>query len=79
VKFFTACGGVSFCRMAGDDSHPARFAFIEFETLTAAQIAMTLNGAMLLDRPIKYVSVEFPILLFGVDNLIGSTTQKIQL
>lgn len=39
--------------MAGDDSHPARFAFIEFETLPAAQIAMTLNGTMLLDRPIK--------------------------
>eukprot|EP00026_Physarum_polycephalum_P007971 Phypoly_transcript_08044.p1 GENE.Phypoly_transcript_08044~~Phypoly_transcript_08044.p1 ORF type:complete len:308 (+),score=34.87 Phypoly_transcript_08044:2-925(+) len=61
VKFFTACGGVSFCRMAGDDSHPARFAFIEFETLTAAQIAMTLNGAMLLDRPIKINHSKNPI------------------
>ena len=54
VKFFSACGPVSFCRMAGDDSHPARFAFIEFETFPAAQMAMTLNGTMLVDRPIKY-------------------------
>jgi len=61
VKFFSACGGVSFCRMAGDDSHPARFAFIEFETFPAAQMAMTLNGTMLLDRPIKVNHSKNPI------------------
>lgn len=40
--------------MAGDDTHPARFAFIEFETSLGAQAAMGLTGTILIDRPIKY-------------------------
>ena len=53
INFFARCGPITYCRMAGDESHPSRFAFIEFATLTGAQAAMLLNGTTLLDRPIK--------------------------
>lgn len=54
MQFFAICGPITFCRMAGDETHPSRFAFIEFATKEAAHAAMLLNGSMLLDRPIKY-------------------------
>jgi RNA recognition motif-containing protein len=41
--------------MAGDDSQPTRFAFIEFETQAAADIALQKNGAIFKDRPIKFL------------------------
>lgn len=53
MAYFSICGPISYCRMAGDESHPSRFAFIEFATLAGAVAAMGLNGSMLLDRPIK--------------------------
>jgi arginine/serine-rich splicing factor 12 len=54
MDFFSTCGPIAYCRMAGDESHPARFAFLEFETVDAAQAAMKLSGTVLLDRPIRY-------------------------
>jgi arginine/serine-rich splicing factor 12 len=54
MQFFAICGPITFCRLAGDESHPSRFAFIEFATKEAAQAAMMLNGSMLLDRAVKY-------------------------
>jgi hypothetical protein len=42
--------------MAGDSSHPSRFAFIEFDTQEAAQQALSMSGTMLLDRPLKYAN-----------------------
>jgi len=53
VDFFSVCGPVAYIRMAGDESQPTRFAFIEFLDMDAAQMAMTMNGRMLMDRPIK--------------------------
>lgn len=47
------CGRVTYCRLAGDCSHPSRFAFIEFESKEAAQKAMGLNGQTFVDRPLK--------------------------
>jgi arginine/serine-rich splicing factor 12 len=61
VKFFSVCGPISFCRMAGDDSHPARFAFIEFEHISGAQAAMAFSGTLLVDRPIKVNHSKNPI------------------
>ncbi|KAH3759880.1 splicing regulatory glutamine/lysine-rich protein 1 [Pelomyxa schiedti] len=61
MSFFQACGPIGFCRMAGDESHPARFAFIEFETIGAATAALALNGTNLVDRPIKVNHSKNPI------------------
>jgi hypothetical protein len=49
--------------MAGDASHPARYAFIEFETAEAAAAAFRLNGTQVLDRQLKYVCVFICIVM----------------
>ena len=51
---FETCGKITYIRLAGDDTHPSRFAFIEFLTKEAAQEAMGMNGKILVDRPLKY-------------------------
>jgi arginine/serine-rich splicing factor 12 len=61
LKFFEVCGTVTYLRMAGDDSQPTRFAFIEFETQAAADIALQKNGAIFKDRPIKVCPSNHPI------------------
>ncbi|ELR17076.1 RNA recognition motif domain containing protein [Acanthamoeba castellanii str. Neff] len=61
MQFFAICGPITFCRLAGDESHPSRFAFIEFATKEAAQAAMMLNGTMLLDRAVKVNHSKNPI------------------
>jgi len=61
MAFFAGCGDINYCRMAGDDSHPSRFSFIEFATLEAAQKAMGLNGSTLLDRPVRVNHSKNPI------------------
>lgn len=53
VDFFSVCGPVGFVRMAGDESQPTRFAFIEFLDMESAQCAMMMNGRILMERPIK--------------------------
>lgn len=58
MALFSVCGPIQFCRMAGDASHPARYAFIEFETAEAAAAAFRLNGTQVLDRQLKYVRAE---------------------
>jgi hypothetical protein len=35
MNFFGVCGPITFLRMAGDDVHTNRFAFIEFATLVS--------------------------------------------
>ena len=30
IKFFSACGPITYCRLAGEANQPARYAFIEF-------------------------------------------------
>jgi RNA recognition motif-containing protein len=39
MNFFSVCGPITFCRMAGDDAHTNRFAFIEFATLVRKRIS----------------------------------------
>jgi hypothetical protein len=53
VDFFSVCGPVAYIRMAGDESQPTRFAFIEFLDIDAAHRAMAMSGKILMDRPIK--------------------------
>lgn len=51
--------------MSGDETHPARFAFIEFDTLGAANAALALSGTLLIGRPIKYSHT--PLLVIFVE------------
>ena len=57
MKFFSSCGEVKFVRMAGEESQPTRFAFVEFGHVDDVEKAMKLNGSLLDDRPIKYSSL----------------------
>jgi RNA recognition motif-containing protein len=61
LTFFTVCGPTNFCRMAGNSTHPARYAFIEFQTFDASQKAMQLNGMILVDRPLRVNKSKNPI------------------
>lgn len=53
MKFFSSCGEVKFVRMAGEESQPTRFAFVEFGHVDDVEKAMKLNGSLLDDRPVK--------------------------
>ncbi|KAL6076629.1 Round spermatid basic protein 1-like protein [Balamuthia mandrillaris] len=61
MAYFSFCGPITYCRMAGDESHPARFAFIEFATMDGANAAMQLNGTILIDRVLKVNRSKNPI------------------
>eukprot|EP01135_Chromosphaera_perkinsii_P004204 Nk52_evm23s271 gene=Nk52_evmTU23s271 len=50
---FEQCGRVLFVRMAGDESQPTRYCFVEFENLDAANRAMTLAGTEFRGRYLK--------------------------
>jgi len=58
---FEVCGKITYCRLAGDATHPSRFAFIEFETQEGAQKAMNLNGRNFMERPLKVNQSKNPI------------------
>ena len=47
-----------YCRLAGDATHPSRFAFIEYADQESSAKAIGLNGTMLLDRALKYVTMK---------------------
>lgn len=53
MNFFEPCGKINFVRMAGDETQPTRFAFVEFADHKSMQVALQMNGAMLGDRPVK--------------------------
>lgn len=48
-------GDVKFVRMAGDETQPTRFAFVEFIDQESVVRALTFNGVMFGDRPLKYI------------------------
>lgn len=50
---FAACGPVAYVKMAGDPAQPTRFAFLEFATVAGAHAALSMNGLILADRPLK--------------------------
>uniref|UniRef100_A0A8C1W0X1 Splicing regulatory glutamine/lysine-rich protein 1 n=1 Tax=Cyprinus carpio TaxID=7962 RepID=A0A8C1W0X1_CYPCA len=53
LKFFKQVGDVKFVRMAGDETQPTRFAFVEFADQESVTRALTFNGVMFGDRPLK--------------------------
>ncbi|XP_065905520.1 splicing regulatory glutamine/lysine-rich protein 1-like [Dysidea avara] len=53
MSFFHPVGEVKYVRMAGDETQPTRFAFVEFSDQASVPLALQYNGAMLGDRPIK--------------------------
>lgn len=53
LEFFKQVGDVRFVRMAGDETQPTRFAFIEFSDQNSVLRALTFNGVMFGDRPLK--------------------------
>ena len=54
LEFFKQVGDVKFVRMAGDETQPTRFAFVEFLDQNSVSRALTFNGVMFGDRPLKY-------------------------
>ncbi|OUM61408.1 hypothetical protein PIROE2DRAFT_69620, partial [Piromyces sp. E2] len=53
MDFFSVCGPISYAKMAGDVTHPSRFAFLEFATIEAARNAMNMSGTFFRDKIIK--------------------------
>ncbi|TKS84854.1 Splicing regulatory glutamine/lysine-rich protein 1 [Collichthys lucidus] len=53
LEFFKQVGEVKFVRMAGDETQPTRFAFVEFVEQESVARALTFNGVMFGDRPLK--------------------------
>lgn len=53
LEFFKQVGDVKFVRMAGDETQPTRFAFVEFADQESVSRALTFNGVMFGDRPLK--------------------------
>ncbi|XP_063819376.1 splicing regulatory glutamine/lysine-rich protein 1 isoform X2 [Pseudophryne corroboree] len=53
LEFFKQVGDVRFVRMAGDETQPTRFAFVEFSDQNSVSRALTFNGVMFGDRPLK--------------------------
>lgn len=53
LEFFRQVGDVKFVRMAGDETQPTRFAFVEFVEQDSVARALTFNGVMFGDRPLK--------------------------
>ncbi|XP_053557318.1 splicing regulatory glutamine/lysine-rich protein 1 [Bombina bombina] len=53
LEYFKQVGDVRFVRMAGDETQPTRFAFVEFSDQNSVTRALTFNGVMFGDRPLK--------------------------
>uniref|UniRef100_A0A8C5UBG3 RRM domain-containing protein n=1 Tax=Malurus cyaneus samueli TaxID=2593467 RepID=A0A8C5UBG3_9PASS len=50
LEFFKQVGEVKFVRMAGDETQPTRFAFVEFADQNSVPQALAFNGVMFGDR-----------------------------
>ncbi|XP_072031704.1 uncharacterized protein [Amphiura filiformis] len=53
LSFFQGIGEVKYVRMAGDETQPTRFAFVEFTEHASVAKALTYNGVMFAGRPLK--------------------------
>ena len=53
MSFFQGIGEVKYVRMAGDETQPTRFAFVEFTDHASVAKALTYNGVMFAGRPLK--------------------------
>uniref|UniRef100_A0A8D2KTL8 Splicing regulatory glutamine/lysine-rich protein 1 n=3 Tax=Varanus komodoensis TaxID=61221 RepID=A0A8D2KTL8_VARKO len=56
LEFFKQVGEVKFVRMAGDETQPTRFAFVEFADQNSVPRALAFNGVVFGDRPLKLQS-----------------------
>jgi arginine/serine-rich splicing factor 12 len=62
LNYFQTCGEIRYLRMAGDETQPTRFAFIEFANPESVQIALQYNGAMFGNIPIRVISSKSAII-----------------
>ncbi|ELU18893.1 hypothetical protein CAPTEDRAFT_226786 [Capitella teleta] len=53
LQFFTQAGEVKYVRMAGDETLPTRFAFVEFTEQASLLKALVLNGSLFSGRPVR--------------------------
>merc|ERR1739838_976597 len=53
MTFFSLRGDVKCVRLAGDETQPTRFAFVEFATTEHVKAAIATTGTFFFDRPIK--------------------------
>ncbi|PIK40797.1 putative splicing regulatory glutamine/lysine-rich protein 1-like [Apostichopus japonicus] len=53
LSFFQKVGEVKYVRMAGDETQPTRFAFVEFTEQGSVAKALTYNSVMFAGRPLK--------------------------
>ncbi|XP_013780327.1 serine/arginine-rich splicing factor 11-like [Limulus polyphemus] len=53
LKFFNQIGEVKYVRMAGDETQPTRFAFVEFTEQASVANALQYNGVIFGGRPLK--------------------------
>ena len=53
LHFFSQAGEVKYVRMAGDETLPTRFAFVEFSEQTSVLKALVLNGSLFSGRPVR--------------------------
>ena len=81
TRFFAAIGPVAYCKLAGDVSQPARFAFLEFVDVASAQAALQLNGTTLGDRPLKVNhsknAIVKPVKKIGSNKQIDEAMRKV--
>lgn len=63
-------GEVKYVRMAGDETQPTRFAFVEFTDQSSVANALQYNGIIFGGRPLKYrlfFDVYFDKLIFTLN------------
>uniref|UniRef100_A0A672KRD8 Serine/arginine-rich splicing factor 11-like n=1 Tax=Sinocyclocheilus grahami TaxID=75366 RepID=A0A672KRD8_SINGR len=65
LKFFKQVGDVKFVRMAGDETQPTRFAFVEFADQESVSRALTFNGVMC---AFIIIVVVWTLLFFNIEN-----------
>ena len=53
LTFFNQMGEVKYIRMAGDETQPTRFAFVEFTDQSSVANALQYNGVIFGGRPLK--------------------------
>ena len=54
LTFFNQMGEVKYIRMAGDETQPTRFAFVEFTDQSSVANALQYNGVIFGGRPLKW-------------------------
>jgi len=60
-QFFADCGPIQKVALAGDESHPTRFAFVEFEDIDSSKNALSKDGQSLCGQLLEVRSSKTPI------------------